>query len=66
MSFSIKKSDDVVVVDGQGDYLFHRKVQVPRLHHTMVSHLPILSCAMFFRRRLVFGGEPPRHPGGGR
>ncbi len=44
---------DVVVVDEQGDYLFHRKVQVPRLYHTWVRSLSTLSCGMFFRRRLI-------------
>ena len=44
---------DIVVVDDKGDYLFHRKVQVPMKHHTWVSHLPTLTCATFFRRKLV-------------
>jgi glycosyltransferase involved in cell wall biosynthesis len=44
---------DFVVVDGQGEYLFHRKVQVPLKHHLWISHLPAFSCAMFFRRHLV-------------
>ena len=43
---------DVVVVNGEGEYLFHRKVQPPRTYHTWVSHLPTLTCAMFFRRRV--------------
>lgn len=42
-----------VVVDGTGDYLFHRKVLTPLKYHTWISHLPTLSCAMFFRRKLV-------------
>jgi glycosyltransferase involved in cell wall biosynthesis len=44
---------DIVIVDAQGDYLFHRKVLAPLRYHTWVSHLATLSCAMFFRRRLV-------------
>jgi len=44
---------DFVVVDGAGNYLFHRKVQAPRLHHTWVAHLPAFTCATFFRRSLI-------------
>ena len=44
---------DVVVVDPTGAYVCHRKVQPPLLHHTWVCHLATLSCAMFFRRRLI-------------
>lgn len=44
---------DVVVVDGEGNYLFHRKVLKPLKHHTWVSHLSTLSCGIFFRRKLV-------------
>lgn len=44
---------DFVVVDANGDYLFHRKVQPPLKHHLWISHLPAFSCAMFFRRSLV-------------
>ena len=47
---------DIVMVDERGDYLCHRKVQVPRLNHTWTCHLSTLSCAMFFRRRLVDAG----------
>lgn len=45
---------DFVVMDGQGEYLFHRKVQTPLMHHTWVSHLPTFTCATFFRRKLIF------------
>jgi glycosyltransferase involved in cell wall biosynthesis len=45
---------DIVMVDAGGQYLCHRKVQPPRLAHTWVCHLSTLSCAMFFRRRVVF------------
>ena len=47
---------DVVVVDGQGNYLFHRKVLKPLKYHTWVSHLSTLSCGIFFRRKLVDEG----------
>jgi len=45
---------DFVVVDGAGNYLFHRKVQTPRLHHTWVAHLATFTCATFFRRSVIF------------
>ena len=45
---------DVVMVDAQGQYLGHRKVQVPLKYHTWTCHLSTLSCATFFRRRIVF------------
>jgi glycosyltransferase involved in cell wall biosynthesis len=44
---------DFVVVDEAGKYLFHRKVQTPRLHHTWVCHLPAFTCATFFRRSVI-------------
>ena len=47
---------DIVMVDEQGEYLCHRKVQVPLLNHTWTCHLSTLSCAMFFRRRLIERG----------
>lgn len=43
-----------VVLDGNGGYLFHRKVQAPLKYHTWVSHLPTFTCATFFRRKLIF------------
>jgi glycosyltransferase involved in cell wall biosynthesis len=45
---------DIVMIDPQGDYLYHRKVQTPLKYHTWTCQLSTLSCAMFFRRRLVF------------
>jgi glycosyltransferase involved in cell wall biosynthesis len=45
---------DIVFVDDQGRYAGHRKVQVPLLYHTWTCHLSTLSCATFFRRRVVF------------
>jgi glycosyltransferase involved in cell wall biosynthesis len=44
---------DFVVVDAAGGYLFHRKVQTPRLYHTWVCHLAAFTCATFFRRSLI-------------
>jgi glycosyltransferase involved in cell wall biosynthesis len=45
---------DVVMVNPNGQYLWHRKMQTPLLYHTWTCHLSTLSCAMFFRRRVVF------------
>ena len=45
---------DVVMVNGDGQYLRHRKLQTPLKYHTWTCHLSTLSCAMFFRRRVVF------------
>ncbi|MDB6123738.1 MAG: hypothetical protein JWQ71_2731 [Pedosphaera sp.] len=47
---------DFVVVNGDGDYSFHRKVQTPLKYHTWVSHLSTFTCATFFRRRLIDEG----------
>jgi glycosyltransferase involved in cell wall biosynthesis len=44
---------DVVMVDAQGRYLYHRKMQTPLKYHTWTCHLSTLSCATFFRRRVV-------------
>jgi glycosyltransferase involved in cell wall biosynthesis len=53
---------DVVMVDGMGNYLFHRKMQPPLLYHTWTCHLSTLSCGMFFRRKLVEAGGPLFEP----
>lgn len=45
---------DVIMVDPQGKYLWHRKMQPPLLYHTWTCHLSTLSCGMFFRRNVVF------------
>ena len=47
---------DVIMVNGQGEYLFHRKMQTPLLYHTWTCHLSTLSCATFFRRELFQAG----------
>jgi glycosyltransferase involved in cell wall biosynthesis len=44
---------DVVVVNSELNYMFHRKVQVPLTGHTWVAHLPVLTCATFFRRTIL-------------
>ena len=44
---------NVVIVDTEGRYLYHRKMQTPLKYHTWTCHLSTLSCAMFFRRRIV-------------
>lgn len=59
---------DIVFTDGQGRYAGHRKVQAPLLYHTWTCHLSTLSCATFFRRRVIFDtGEffDPRLRAGG-
>jgi glycosyltransferase involved in cell wall biosynthesis len=44
---------DLVVVNADLQYLFHRKVQVPLEYHTWVSHLAVATCATFFRRSIL-------------
>ncbi len=44
---------DAVIVGPDGGYRFHRKMLTPQLHHTQVSHLGVLTCAMFIRRRVI-------------
>jgi glycosyltransferase involved in cell wall biosynthesis len=45
---------DAIVVDPQGNYLCHRGALVPTRAHTLVSrNLAILTCATFFRRRIL-------------
>jgi glycosyltransferase involved in cell wall biosynthesis len=43
----------VVMTDEHGDFLCYRKVQTPLKNLTWISHLSTLSCATFFRRRVV-------------
>ena len=45
---------DVIMVDAEGRYLYHRKMQTPLKYHTWTCHLSTLSCATFFRRRIFF------------
>ena len=43
-----------IVVDGDGNFIAHRKAVTPGKMHTMVSeNLAILTCATFFRRRVL-------------
>jgi glycosyltransferase involved in cell wall biosynthesis len=44
---------DFVVTNEAGEYLFHRKVQTPLLHHLWVSHLPTFTCGIFYRRKII-------------
>ncbi|HWN96403.1 MAG TPA: glycosyltransferase family 2 protein [Methylomirabilota bacterium] len=44
---------DAVVVNPEGDYLWHRKTLVPRLWHTWMWPLSTLTCATFFRRSVI-------------
>ncbi len=46
---------DVVLVDAEGAYVAHRKMQTPLLYHTWTCQLSTLSCAMFFRARVIRG-----------
>jgi glycosyltransferase involved in cell wall biosynthesis len=48
---------DVVMVNPEGQYLSHRKMQTPLKYHTWTAHLSTLSCATFFRRRVMFECE---------
>jgi glycosyltransferase involved in cell wall biosynthesis len=45
---------DAVVVGSTGEYLCHRRALLPTSGHSLVSgNLAILTCATFFRRRLI-------------
>jgi glycosyltransferase involved in cell wall biosynthesis len=45
---------DAVIVDPQGRYLCHRKALIPGRYHSQVSgNLAVLTCATFFRRRIL-------------
>ncbi len=44
---------DAVVVDAEGRYRFHRKVLTPLKWHARVWPVPTLTCATFFRRRVL-------------
>ncbi len=44
---------DVVVVDSDCDYMLHRKSLTPLKWHTRLGNLSTLTCATFFRRRLL-------------
>jgi glycosyltransferase involved in cell wall biosynthesis len=42
-----------VIVDARGQFICYRKAIVPRKHHILVCHLATLTCATFFRRRVM-------------
>ena len=44
---------DAVIVDENGGYLWHRKMLKPLAWHTAVCPLSTLTCATFFRRRVL-------------
>lgn len=45
---------DTVIVNSRGEYLCHRQPLIPNRYHIQVSgNLPILTCATFFRRRVI-------------
>lgn len=44
---------DVVVVDSHCDYMLHRKMLPPLKWHTWLCQLSTLTCATFFRRRVI-------------
>jgi glycosyltransferase involved in cell wall biosynthesis len=44
---------DAVAVNGDGEYLWHRKMVPPLLWHTWTCHLATLTCATFFRRSVI-------------
>ena len=44
---------DAVIVDAGGNYICHRKVLPPTKYHTWLCHLGTLSCATFFRRKII-------------
>lgn len=46
-----------IVVDESGNYLCSRKPIIPLENHVRVSHLPIFSCATFFRRSILKDGK---------
>jgi glycosyltransferase involved in cell wall biosynthesis len=48
---------DAIIVNPAGQYLCHRQALIPRRAHTWVSgNLSLLTCATFFRRRLLERG----------
>jgi glycosyltransferase involved in cell wall biosynthesis len=58
---------DVLMVDGAGEYLSHRKMQVPLKYHTWTCHLSTLTCGTFFRRSILDRGflfDPAWRSGG--
>ncbi len=48
---------DAVAVNGDGEYLWHRKMLRPLRWHTWTCPLSTLTCATFFRRRIIDEGK---------
>ena len=44
---------DVVVADAKGDFICYRKPIVPVYREVLAHSLPVLTCATFFRRRMI-------------
>lgn len=44
---------DAVIVNAEGEYLFHRKMLPPLLWHTWTCQLSTLTCGTFFRRSVI-------------
>jgi glycosyltransferase involved in cell wall biosynthesis len=44
---------DAVIVNTEGEYLFHRKMLRPLLWHTWTCQLSTLTCGTFFRRSVI-------------
>ncbi len=47
---------DAVLIDPDGKPVSYRRIILPRRSHTIVCHLPTLTCSTFFRRSLVDKG----------
>jgi glycosyltransferase involved in cell wall biosynthesis len=47
---------DAILVDQHGQPLSYRRAILPRLRHVQLAHLNTLSCATFFRRKLLDRG----------
>jgi len=47
---------DALLVDADGQALSYRRIIAPKAWHTRLDHLGTLSCAMFFRRKLLDEG----------
>lgn len=47
---------DALIVDSDGELLAYRKGYPPRWAYILASHLYVLSCTMFFRKRIIQEG----------
>lgn len=48
---------DTIVIDARGEYRCHRKAVVPTTGILRLGRTPVQSCSLFFRARLVKGGN---------